>query len=410
MIIPSIDIRGGRAVQLRQGQDLVLTDERSPEDLARYFARFGALAVIDLDAAMGNGDNQELVRRLCRFGRVRVGGGIRDEKRARELLRAGADRVIIGTAATPELLQKLPADRVIVALDAKGDEVVDQGWVRGTGESVRDRAARLAPFCGSFLCTLVNAEGTMSGLDLARTRELVESLGRPVTIAGGVKSADDVIAADAIGADAQVGMSYYTGALDLETCTADLLKLTDDSRVPTIVQDESGQVLMLAYSNRESLIRSLRDGRGVYFSRSRNELWLKGDTSGDTQELLEMRPDCDRDTLLFRVRQNGDGACHRKTHSCFGDGRRDFSLQMLEDVLAGRKRDRPDGSFSVKLFDDRELLLRKVMEEAFEVTRATHHDEKVWEIADTIFFLVTTAVSDGVPLADIYRELQGRVR
>ncbi|MGE0432994.1 MAG: phosphoribosyl-ATP diphosphatase [Planctomycetota bacterium] len=410
MIIPSIDIRGGRVVQLRQGKDLVLTDERSPEELARYFARFGALAVIDLDAALGTGDNFALIKRLCRYGRVRVGGGVRDEKRARELLRAGADRVIIGTAATPDLLQKLPADRVMVALDAKGDEVVDRGWVHGTGESVRDRAARLAPHCGSFLCTLVHNEGTMSGLDLERTRELVQSLGRPVTVAGGVKDAADVIAADGLGADVQVGMAWYTGQLDFEACTADLLNLTDDSRVPTVVQDESGQVLMLAYSNRASLTRALREGKGVYFSRSRNELWEKGATSGDTQDLLEMRVDCDRDTFLFRVRQHGDGACHRKTYSCFGDGRRDFTLQMLEDVLAKRKADRPEGSFSVKLFDDRELLLRKVIEEAFEVTRARNHDEFVWEIGDSIFFLLTTAVSEGVPLADVLRELQGRVR
>ncbi len=116
MLVPSIDLQGGKAVQLRQGKELVLTSERDPVDLAREFNRYGEVAVIDLDAAMGKGNNRELIKEMCKVADVRVGGGIRDVATGRELLKAGASALILGTMAKPEILSELPPDRVMVAL------------------------------------------------------------------------------------------------------------------------------------------------------------------------------------------------------------------------------------------------------------------------------------------------------
>ncbi|MCU0723997.1 MAG: HisA/HisF-related TIM barrel protein, partial [Planctomycetes bacterium] len=378
MIVPSIDLMGGKAVQLRQGRERVLTSDRDPVELAAEFNRYGEVAVIDLDAALGRGDNLELVRRICRVADVRAGGGIRDGKRGDELLRAGARRLIVGTAAAPDFLRQFPADRVMVAIDHRRGEVVDEGWTRSTGESWEDRAKRLAPFCFGFLCTFVEVEGGLGGLDLEAVREVQEKAGRPVTVAGGVAGTEDALAAARLGVDVQVGMALYTGRLDLAECVAGLVDFGKSPLVPTVVRDEAGQVLMVAFSSPDSLRRALREGKGIYFSRSRNEIWEKGLTSGHVQALVSCRLDCDRDALLFTVRQTGP-ACHTGSYSCFGD--REFGLPELFETLRQRKRDLPEGSYSAKLFRDREKLKRKIMEEAFETATAKDRRNAVWEIA-----------------------------
>lgn len=135
MIVPSVDIRGAHAVQLEQGRDLKI-DAGDPLPIARRFGRVGEIAVIDLDAALSTGDNRGVIEGLVRVADCRVGGGIRDVDSAIRWLDAGASRVILGTAARPEVLRELPRERVIAALDARDGEVVDQGWTRGTGAKI----------------------------------------------------------------------------------------------------------------------------------------------------------------------------------------------------------------------------------------------------------------------------------
>src|SRR5271168_3140845 len=134
MIVCSIDLIGGKAVQLERGERLVL-ERDDVLALAERFGRLGEVAVIDLDAALQSGDNCELIESLCRIAHVRVGGGIRDVERARRYLRAGAQRVIIGTAADPELLRQLPRERTMVAIDSRNGHVTTNGWREVTTES-----------------------------------------------------------------------------------------------------------------------------------------------------------------------------------------------------------------------------------------------------------------------------------
>ncbi len=141
MIVPSIDIMGGRAVQLRRGREFVL-DGGDPIERLEEFSVAGEVAVVDLDAALGQGSNAELIRKLVRRAPCRVGGGIRDLDSARRWLDAGSVRVVIGTAATPEFCGALPRERVIAAVDAKRGEIVVDGWRKKTGVPVIEQVRR----------------------------------------------------------------------------------------------------------------------------------------------------------------------------------------------------------------------------------------------------------------------------
>lgn len=411
MIIPSIDIMDGRAVQLKQGRTHVLTSEKSPVELAKEFNRYGEVAVIDLDAALGTGSNRDLVKELCRVADVRAGGGVRDVEAARDLLRAGAKKVIIGTAAEPDLLSKLPADKVMVALDQVDGKVVDHGWKTSTGESVLDRAERLSPYCSSFLSTFVSGEGCMEGVDESMVVKLRDGLKRPLTIAGGVSSTADAISLNKLGVDVQVGMALYTGKLDLGESFSSSLKWGSDGLIPTTVQDTFGNVLMVAYSSKESLVEALTSGTGTYFSRSRNKLWKKGETSGNLQKLLSCRTDCDSDAIVFTVQQNGV-ACHNGSYTCFNnDTVRPFDLQSLFNIIADRKAtitESSELSYTQKLLTNRNLLSKKIMEEAFEVVSHTDRENLKWEIADLLYFVSVLASSEGISWKEIQNELGGR--
>lgn len=413
MIVPSIDIIGGKAVQLRQGKEFVLESERDPVDLAREFNRYGEVAVIDLDCAMEKGNNRQLIERICKVADVRVGGGIRDVETGRALLRAGAKSLIVGTKASPEFLSQFPADRIMVALDHVDEEVVDKGWTNATGESIWDRASRLEPYCSGFLVTFVEAEGGLGGLPASVAANVVNKLKRHVTVAGGIASTQEVADISALGADVQVGMALYKGLVDPVEAVVQSINFATNGTgvVPTVVQDANGQVLMLAYSSPDSLRKALREGKGVYYSRSRQEIWEKGLTSGATQSLIACRVDCDRDSLLFRVEQT-DGACHRGSYSCFGQATsaRQFSVRQLFEVLSRRKKDMPEGSYSATLFKDRRKLLKKLMEEAHEVCTFNSTENLRWEIADLLYFASLLAVDEGVSWDDIECELGGRTK
>ncbi|RME75100.1 MAG: phosphoribosyl-ATP diphosphatase, partial [Planctomycetota bacterium] len=199
MIVPSIDIQDGKAVQLRGGREKVL-EAGDPRELMRQLRLAGEVAVIDLDAALGRGSNAALIRELCAMGRVRVGGGIRDVETALDWLDAGADKVILGTAARPEILGELPRERVIAALDAERGEVMVEGWRSPTGRRVEQAMAELAPYVGGFLVTWIENEGRLTGLEPERLAPLVQAAGgRSLTVAGGIAEPQEIAALDRLG-------------------------------------------------------------------------------------------------------------------------------------------------------------------------------------------------------------------
>jgi phosphoribosylformimino-5-aminoimidazole carboxamide ribotide isomerase len=227
MIIPCIDLKDGRAVQLVRGRKLAL----SVDDVLGLLERFRGypiLNVIDLDAALRTGSNGRWIKRICKHApmEVRVGGGVRTVDRAEKLLKWGAEKVIVGSAAFTDgeinadflgkLARRAKRKHVIIALDAEGGHIVVRGWRERLKLRPEEVMPQLEAYCSGFLCTFVDNEGTMKGTNLAWFRSLRRATELPVTAAGGIRSMREVNALGKIGMDAAVGMAIYTGKLAAE--------------------------------------------------------------------------------------------------------------------------------------------------------------------------------------------------
>lgn len=407
MIIPSIDCKDNQVVQLIGGKELAI-EAGDPKPIARKFGLAGEIAVIDLDAALGTGSNEKLIKDILHIAPCRVGGGIRSLEQAIKWLDLGATKVILGTAARQELLGQIPQNRVMAALDAVNGEVVVNGWTQKTGHGVIEKIYELKDFVSGFLVTFVEKEGRMQGIDVEQVKKIVDAASPVrVTIAGGVTTADDVRVLDDLGADAQVGMALYTGRLGLAEAIAAPMKSDRlDGLWPTVVVDRHGTALGLCWSNQQSLSVAIEEQRGVYWSRSRG-LWRKGETSGATQRLYRIDLDCDRDCLRFVVEQEGSGFCHLNRYTCWGE---DTGLPALWRLLASRRKSAPEGSYSKRLFNDSELLHGKILEEAKELCEAISDSEVIWEVADVLYFTLAKLASRGLSLVDVENELLYRSR
>ena len=200
---------------------------------------------------------------------------------------------------------------------------------------------------------------------------------------------------------------------DIET-----LKFDDRGLIPAIVVDAiTGKVLTLAYMNRESLAISMEKGLTCFWSRSRQELWLKGETSGNYQHIVSITADCDGDALVVKVEKEGP-ACHKGSDSCFedviweSDDRHEFSLASLMKLIEGRKTDKKEGSYTTYLFEKGlDKILKKVGEECTEViiaAKANDRAETVYEISDLVYHVMVLMIEQGISLEDIHRELASR--
>ena len=463
MVIASIDIQNGKVVQLKQGAELILQRENAGE-LAEEFDRYGEVAVIDLDAAMGKGSNIEMIKPLLRKAECRVGGGVRTPEQAKELVSLGARKIIVGSSAFRDggkfavnapfleaMSKKIGRERLIVAVDARGGEIVVDGWKTPTGLDLFESAKAVEPFAGELLFTCVEREGTMTGIDLAPVRKLRETVSCQITVAGGVSTLAEIEEIAALGCDVQLGMALYTGKINLadafnvslnwkkgevsppsaapdscartgEGVTVSNLHgvaleispttekasapapATPPSLLPLIVQSPSGQVLMTGFTDTEALAETFKRGNVCFHSRTRNKLWMKGENSGNILKLLRLRADCDRDALLATAQPAGP-VCHTGAWSCFANNR-DYTWQFLQDIIAERFRNPAPGSYTATLDDD--LVREKVQEEAKELCEAKTHDEIVWEAADLLYFSTVLMTRAGVSVQEILDELDRR--
>ncbi len=417
MIIPSIDLSKGKSVQLRQGREKMLEVDR-PLELAQKFSQFGPLAVIDLDEALETGSNEELIGKICKLAECRVGGGIRNIEKARRILELGAEKIIVGSAAWKgnrlnqdfllQLSQNFGRHRIILALDCYQEKVVIKGWREKTDVSIFSVLNEASEYASELLVTCVEKEGRLQGTDLRFFEKLRAATRLPITAAGGISSLDEISALSQMNIDVQLGMAIYTGKLSLEEAFAASLNWEKGAAglLPAVVVDELGRVLMLAWVSPESLQKSFQTGKTCFFSRSRKTLWSKGETSGNEQEILRLRTDCDGDTVLFVVRQKGSGACHKGNYSCFGG--EEFRLEDLYQVVSERiKNPRPE-SYTARLTDRK--VREKLQEEAAELIEAKSREEIIWEAADLLYFTTVLLAREGVNFRDVLRELQRRRR
>jgi phosphoribosylformimino-5-aminoimidazole carboxamide ribotide isomerase len=225
MLIPSIDLQNGAVVQLVQGEKLAIRAEDA-EPWIQKFSRYPRVQLIDLDAAMGKGDNAAIVSSICGRLPCRVGGGIRSVERARAVLDAGAHAVIassalfrdgaVDVAFARSLADAVGPERVIAAVDSKGGQVVIHGWKTALPITAVEAVKALEPYCGEFLYTHVDLEGLMQGTSMPAIMAVRNATARRVTAAGGITTWDEIDALDTAGCDAVVGMAIYTGQLPLD--------------------------------------------------------------------------------------------------------------------------------------------------------------------------------------------------
>ena len=354
-IIPCLDVTAGRVVK---GTNFVdLRDAGDPVEIARRYDREGADELTFLDITASS-DNRDIILSVIEavasqvFIPLTVGGGVRQVSDIRRLLNSGADKVSINTAGVlnPDLIGDSAAlygsQCIVAAIDARknasgeGWEVFTHGGRKPTGRDAVEWAKEVERLgAGEILLTSMNADGTKEGFDLELTRAVSDAVNIPVIASGGAGNLQHL--ADAVlkgHADAVLAASiFHFGEYTIEEAKRFMasqgicMRLgaeTDawiedvkfDSRglVPVVAQDsESGRVLMLAWANREALLEAVKTRRGVYFSRSRNRLWRKGEESGNVQELLSVQLDCDGDSVIYEVRQLGGAACHTGHQSCF---------------------------------------------------------------------------------------------
>ena len=226
MLIPSIDLMGGRIVQLVRGEKLKLAFDDFEYWIAR-FSKYPLVQLIDLDAAMGQGDNTALVEQISKRLPVQVGGGIRNIERAQAVLAAGAQRVIVGSSLfreeqgigsvnaefAGELSTAIGAERLVAGIDSRGGKIAIKGWKAQVALTPEEAIPALEPFAGAFLYTHIDGEGLMGGFPLAIAERLRALTERQLIVAGGIRTQEEIDALAAIGVDAVAGMAVYTNLL-----------------------------------------------------------------------------------------------------------------------------------------------------------------------------------------------------
>jgi len=226
VIIPCIDLMGGKVVQLIQGREKAL-EGGTPLEMLQQFAAFPQIQVIDLDAALGQGSNDDLVKLVAARAVARVGGGVRSAARARSLVERGAHRVIVGTAAfdratLQQISDAVGPERLIIALDSKAGKVVVKGWREATDFTAEQMIPQFEPYCSGFLCTYVDKEGMLEGTDLDWFRRLRAATKHEITAAGGITTVEEIHELARLGIHAALGMAIYTGRLKLDELTSSL--------------------------------------------------------------------------------------------------------------------------------------------------------------------------------------------
>lgn len=427
MVISSIDLKNGHVVQLKNGKELVL--QRDDADaLIADFDMYGEVAVIDLDAALGNVDekgntaNTALLKSLLHHGNVRTGGGIRSVKRAKELISLGAEKVIIGSAAwkakpaagesvlNEDFLNELAAaigkDRIIISVDAINGKIAVKGWTETVDIPLVEGAKEAEKFCSELLFTCVEKEGCMQGTNMDYVRQLREAVKCRVVVAGGVSSVEEISELEKLHCDVQLGMALYTGKVALKDAFISCLDFEKVKLIPVIAQSVNGEVMMEGYANAEAFAKTFESKKLTFFSRERQKLWTKGETSGNFLEVVRLRADCDRDTVLATVIPHGP-ACHTGSWTCFGtDPQEKSTMGRLYDVIADRFANPRPGSYTATL--NYERVREKVMEEAEELCEAEAKDDVIWEAADLIYFVNVLMYKEGVTWKDVYDELDKR--
>lgn len=448
-VVPCLDVKDGRVVKGVKFE--ALKDQGDPVEAARAYDAQGAdeLVFLDISATVeGRRTMLDVVERVADevFIPLTVGGGVSDVEHARDLLIAGSDKVGINSAAVrdPSLLGRLAArfgsQCVVLAVDAKWDpstsrwEVFTHAGKKATGlDAVQWCVDGVAAGAGELLLTSIDRDGTRSGYDTDLLRAVRARVQVPVVASGGAGSPQHFVDAVKAGASAVLAAGlFHEKRLSVDEVKRALAaasvpvrvrrreplplegtpRFDDKGLLPAVLVDAAtGEVLTLAYMNAESLERTRTTRETWLWSRSRQELWHKGATSGHTQEVVSLSLDCDADAVVVRVLPHGP-ACHTGARSCF-HAPAGGAMLALDDVLAARARDLPSGSYTTSLLQDDNKRMKKIGEEAAELLRALHvldDDAVAEEAADLIFHVAVALRARNVSLTRVLEKLRARAK
>ena len=459
-VIVCLDVKDGRVVKGTRFKGL--RDVGDPVELARRYEREGADEIVFLDISAsheGRGTLLETVRHTAEvlFIPLTVGGGVRTVDDMDALLRAGADKVSVNSGAVrdPEMLTRSAArfgnQCVVISIDAARDGAHWYHYTHGGRQRTDLDAVSWAQECvergaGEVLLTSIDRDGVRTGYDLELTRAVAEAVTVPVIASGGAGNARHLEEGFTRGKAAAVLLAGIlhdglTTVRELKEALSgwgvpvrpsptlsdrtirspaalDALTFDGDGLIPVVTQDATGgAVLMVAWANREALEATLETGMMHYWSRSRKALWEKGETSGNTQALSSLHADCDGDTLLARVTPAGP-ACHTGDPTCFGSGALPLpvpapELGIVEElwaVLEERDRERPEGSYTVRLLSDENLRMKKLGEETAELISALIRGEEraSAEAADLLYHVLVALKAGGRSWREVESELERR--
>ena len=455
-LYPAIDVKDGQCVRLKKGlfNEVTVYSER-PYEIAKGFEEAGAqfIHTVDLDGALkGHGVNAETIKKICSSVNVPVqmGGGIRTLENIQEVLDLGVYRVIIGTKAVenPDFIKaaidRFGAEHIVVGVDAKDGLVAIEGWEKVSDKTALSLALAMKDIgVQTIVYTDISKDGMLAGPNVEQTKILSDKTGIDIIASGGMSCMDDLTHINDAGIHgAIIGKAIYEKRIDLKEAVnlfesgasyskassmpkADIsfkdLKLDANGLIPVVVQDYvNGEVLMLAYMNEEAYNKTLETGIMTYYSRSRQELWVKGLTSGHFQYVGSLDIDCDNDTILAKVRQVG-AACHTGNQSCFFNEivKKEYveknPQKVLGDVyniILDRRENPKEGSYTNLLLEKGlDNILKKVGEENTEIIIAaknTDHEHLKYEISDYIYHLMVLMAEKDITWEEITQELSQR--
>ena len=459
-IIPCLDVKNGRVVKGVNFEGL--QDMADPVEMARYYNASGAdeLVFYDITASVeGRGLFTDILRRVASqiFIPLTVGGGINTLDDFDRVLKCGADKVSVNSGAIrspgiiPAAAQKYGNQCVVLSADIKRVDgkfmLFAKGGRENTGIDALDWLEQgVKNGAGELVVNSIDTDGVKNGFDLELLDAVAARCAVPIIASGGAGKKEDFLelfrnhpgkpraghARPLLRNNSKPTLYLLPkltkrGTLNYITLGVSTMEITENSKtlkfdanglIPAIVQDHyTKEVLTLAYMNAETLALTIAEGRTVFWSRSRREIWRKGETSGNVQRVVSITADCDKDALVIDVVKSGP-ACHTGAESCFfnpvyvSDELKQFTWQGLYALIEGRKTDPKEGSYTTYLFDKGlEKILKKVGEESTEVIIAgskRDREETIYEISDLAYHVMVLMIELGISVEDITKELEKR--
>lgn len=396
MFFPTIQLQTGKAVQVNTAGVQVIPE--NPVDLSRRLYRYGTVVILDRDAAMGQGDNSDLVNKICGEVEAIVAGGVTTVNQADRYLRAGAVRLIVGPRVNPGILAHFPRQRILVAVDDRPAPFGIDEWRLADNTNLVEATAVFHKSCSGLVYGFGDS-------DIDGFRSLNAQVGLPVIAAAMTTSAEDVEALDRSGIDCLLTIDQNSN-IDISDLYTNLMDFeSGNGLIPTILQDRNRQVLALFYSNKNAVKTSLDSGLTSFWSASKGDVTIKETPKGNPISIRTAIADRRRKVLLYQVDSTGP-VCHTGEYSCFGE--RSFSIETLEAVIVSRQGKGDSQSYTQQVLVSREGVTDQILTRAKELAQAVTHDQIISRTADLLYFVMVNLVRNKVSWSSVLKELRGR--